>query len=159
MPESELDLPNQHIADGGVLSAGQPSRANLEAASRAGARTVVNLRLEGEFAEFDEAGVAADLGLRYVHIPIGGAPDLTLENAQALHRALSAGMPAIVHCGSGNRVGALFAVRARYIADKSVDQALQIGVDAGLDRESSLFAATREALEQAPADDARGATP
>lgn len=149
MVESELNLPNERTALDGVLSAGQPSRADLEAARRAGTGTVVNLRPDGEFFEYDEAAVAAEMGLRYVHIPIAGPQDLTLENAQALDRALSEeqAKPAIVHCGSGNRVGALFALRSRHVAGESADRALQNGVDAGLDPESSLFAATRQALE------------
>lgn len=149
MSESELDLPNARAVSDGVLSTGQPTRAHLEAARQAGTRTLINLRPAGEFSEFDEAAFAADLGLRYIHIPVAGPQDLSRENAQALDRALSdeQATPAIVHCGSGNRVGALFALRARYVAGLSLDRALQAGVDAGLNPESKLYPATRQALE------------
>lgn len=149
MSQSELDLPNERRVEAGILSTGQPSRADLEAARRAGTRTIVNLRPDREFSEYDEAAAAAELGLRYVHIPVAGPQDLTRENAQALDRALDGeqAAPALVHCGSGNRVGALFALRARHVAGESVDRALQAGVDAGLDRTSTLYAATRQALE------------
>lgn len=148
MTDFQLGLPNERRVGGSILSAGQPSRANLEAARRAGTGTIVNLRAAGEFAEFDEAALAAELGLRYVSIPIAGPQDLTRENAQALDRALSGGQArVIVHCGSGNRVGALFALRARHVAGEAADRALQIGVDAGLDRNSTLYLATRRALE------------
>ena len=148
MSEFRVDLPNTRAVNNDVISGGQPTRSQLEAAKQAGARTVINLRPIGEFSDYDEAAAAAELGLRYVHIPVAGAADLTRENAVALDQALSdkQDRPAVVHCGSGNRVGALFALRARHVAGDLPETALQRGLDAGLNPDSSLFAATRDAL-------------
>lgn len=44
MPEPELKLPNERTVLDSVRSTGQPSRADLESARRAGTRTLVNLR-------------------------------------------------------------------------------------------------------------------
>ena len=41
-------------------------------------------------------------------------------------------LPAIVHCASGNRVGALFAIQALYLDGRSAAEALEIGKRAGL---------------------------
>ncbi len=59
--------------------AGQPSEAGLEQMRAAGVTTIVNLRTEREMNDrnlvpFDEAALAAELGLTYVHVPSGG-PD------------------------------------------------------------------------------------
>ena len=73
---------------------------------------------------------------------------LTDANAYALRTALAQSSgPVLVHCASGNRAGALLAlVQARDGAP--VDQALQLGRDAGM---TSLEAPTRALLEQAAA--------
>ena len=41
-------------------------------------------------------------------------------------------MPVIIHCASGNRVGALLALRANLIQGKSASEALAFGKAAGL---------------------------
>lgn len=149
MPNPETDLPNARSLDHGITSGGQPSEAHLHTAQRAGVKTVVNLRPEHEFTAYDEPALAADLGLRYINIPVAGPRDLTRENADKLDQALTADQatPAIVHCASGNRVGALLAYRARYISGETKDRALQIGLNAGLQPDSPLFTATEQALE------------
>jgi protein tyrosine phosphatase (PTP) superfamily phosphohydrolase (DUF442 family) len=38
----------------------------------------------------------------------------------------------LVHCASGNRVGAMLALRARWIEGKSAEEALAIGKAAGM---------------------------
>lgn len=149
MSDSKTALPNARAIDTSATSAGQPSEAQLQAASDNGVRTVVNLRPAGEFKDYDEAALAADLGLRYVHIPVAGPEDLTTENAEHLHRALARedDRPVIVHCGSGNRVGALVAYRERHILGRDKETAVQKGLDAGLNPDSPLYEATRKALD------------
>ncbi|MGB5353711.1 MAG: hypothetical protein WBN32_08890, partial [Woeseia sp.] len=63
---------------------------------------------------------------------IAGPDDVTFENAAKLDALLAefAG-PVLLHCGSGNRVGALFALRAK-AAGLSNEQALEVGRRAGL---------------------------
>ncbi|MDR5880476.1 hypothetical protein [Caballeronia sp. LZ032] len=41
-------------------------------------------------------------------------------------------LPVIVHCGSGNRVGALFALRAAWVKGVDVPKAIEIGRQHGL---------------------------
>ena len=147
---SEIDIPNARVVHGNVLTGGQPSREHLHNAREKGYRTVVNLRAEGEFDEFDEASTVDELGMRYVHIPMAGAGDLNEDNARRLHAALTEeeDAPVMVHCGSGNRVGALMAYRARHLQAHDKDEALRVGREAGLDPASPLFSVTSQALDQ-----------
>lgn len=121
---------------GNLHLGGQPSPDELRRAVEAGANTVINLRGVDEPGVADEQALAAELGVAYVSIPISGVDDLTLDAARKLDDALSsaAGKPVIVHCSSGNRVGGLFAVRARELQQKTADEALKIGLSHGMTR-------------------------
>ncbi|MGA7965164.1 MAG: sulfur transferase domain-containing protein, partial [Gammaproteobacteria bacterium] len=112
MTEIPFDLPNACQPEANLLTGGQPSRACLKAASTAGYHTVVNLCPPGEFAGFDEAEAVRALGMNYVCIPVASPHDLDAGAVQALDEALAqAGdQPVLVHCASGNRVGALLAL-------------------------------------------------
>lgn len=119
----------------GVLTGGQPSIKNLEVARHKGFRSVINLRVDGESGSLPtDKEAARALGMRYVSIPIAGAADYNIENAQRLADALEGTdrLPALVHCGSGNRVGALFAIKAFHLDGKGVEESIEIGKSAGL---------------------------
>ena len=128
-----------------LYTGGQPSAAQLQQAATAGITTVIDLRQPTEDRGFDETATAASLGLHYVRIPVGGAAGLTPAKVQALQAALAqANGPVLLHCASGNRVGALLALmKAQQGA--STEQALQFGREAGM---TSLEAQTRTLLEQ-----------
>lgn len=134
MTHETFDLPNAREPEPDLLTGGQPSRACLEAARAAGYRTLVNLRPAGEFKDFDEELAARENGFDYVAIPIAGAKDLDDEAVTALDAVLADPQrrPALIHCGSGNRVGALFAVHACRKRGLGVDEALTCGDHAGL---------------------------
>lgn len=127
-------LENACLPEPDLLTGGQPSRECLEAARAAGFHTVVNLRPVGEFDEFDESRLVCDLGLEYVCIPIAGANDLSDEAVAVLDAVLADAQrrPALIHCASGNRVGALLAVHACRKRGLNVDEALACGDAAGL---------------------------
>lgn len=116
-----------------LRTGGQPTEAQLRALAAEGVRTVIDLRGENESRGMDEAAVVQGLGMTYVTIPISGAGDLTVERAKALDAALDAAEgPVLVHCASGNRVGALLALEAFHADGASAEQALRIGDEAGL---------------------------
>ena len=57
-----------------VLTGGQPTDEHLKQAKEQGVKLIVNLRSEAEKAEFEgQDKLAAELGMKYVHIPIDGA--------------------------------------------------------------------------------------
>jgi protein tyrosine phosphatase (PTP) superfamily phosphohydrolase (DUF442 family) len=116
-----------------VISCGQLQPGDLQAAQEAGVHTIVCVLQPYEIppGQIDET---QRLGMQHVHIPFGGPQDLTPENAQALATVLNdpSKLPAIVHCMSGNRVGALLAVKSAWVDGLGADEALAIGVNAGL---------------------------
>ena len=144
-----IAIPNAKMPFPKTLVGGQPSIKNIQAAHKAGYKTIINLRPKGEFTTWDEAALVQKLGMNYVLIPISSTGDLTPDNARKLDQALNAtgGKPAIVHCASGNRVGALFALRARKLGS-DIETAVEIGKSAGL---TGLEPVVRQLLEkQAP---------
>ena len=101
------EMPNTH-ALGDILTGGQLTRADLQLAKQRGVRTVVTLRTPGE-VEWDEHLVASDLGLTFVEIPFRAPEDLTDDVFEQGRLTLeNAERPMIMHCGSANRVGALW---------------------------------------------------
>ena len=150
-PPSEVetvDILNAKMPRPGVLVGGQPTPEHFEEAARLGYRTVVNLRGPGEKGSWDEGAKAAELGLDYVEIPVVGAEGISEENARAVAAVLDdpQNLPAMVHCGSGNRVGALFALMAFHLDGEDPEGALALGLDAGL---TSLEPLVREKLQGA----------
>lgn len=116
----------------GLHTGGQPSREQLASAAASGVRTVIDLRGADEARGYDEAAEARRLGLSYVTLPVAGGEDITLARARALQQLLaSAEGPVLLHCASGNRVGALLALAAAEDG-ASDDAALELGRRAGL---------------------------
>jgi uncharacterized protein (TIGR01244 family) len=132
----------------GLHTGAQPTQEDLAALSRQGVRTVIDLRTDEEDRGFDEAAVVERHGMRYVQLPIGGANDLTAENATLLKQALDhSGDGVLLHCASGNRVGALLALMAAQHEDATPAEALDLGKRAGL---KSLEPAVAEKLGATP---------
>lgn len=126
-----IDVPNANPWRN-MLSAGQPSLPQLEAAASAGYTTVVDLRCAGEFNDFDEPALVTGLGMTYQRIPVDGAAGITEENARALQAALrDAPGPVLCHCGSGNRVGGLVAL-GEWLDGADTETAVAEGRKAGM---------------------------
>ena len=129
-----LDIPNACTL-GGLCTGGRPAPEHLAKAADLGVKVVVNLCPPAESLGFDEAAVVASLGMSYVNIPVAGAGDLTPANVALLAAALEGHGEqhrALLHCASGNRVGAMLALKAKQIDGKSTAEALDIGRAAGL---------------------------
>lgn len=141
------DLPNLLHPQENRIVAGAIDAADLGRLRAAGIKHVISLRTAEEVQGFDEAGIAAGLGIDYHSIPIKDAQSLTKENAAALDALLIqiGDEPTLVHCGSGNRVGGLIAVREALINGQSTDAAIAEGKRWGL---TSLEGAVRTALEE-----------
>ncbi|MDF3030901.1 MAG: hypothetical protein K0R03_1459 [Moraxellaceae bacterium] len=134
-PPLWIDIPNACTPSGGICSGGRPRPEHLREARDKGVRTVINLCPPAETGDYDEPALVAELGMRYINIPVAGAAGLTRENAQQLADALrGAGPehPVLLHCQSGNRVGALVALKARFVDGLSPEAALAAGRAAGL---------------------------
>jgi uncharacterized protein (TIGR01244 family) len=133
-PLASVELPNRQQPAPHLLTGGQPTGAQLQAAAQAGVRHIINLRPEYEQPGVNEQALVESLGMRYYHLPVAGLGDLTPEAAEQLDRILSdiGEEPALMHCASGNRVGALMALRAHWLQGKPPDAALADGRAAGM---------------------------
>jgi len=71
--------------------------------------------------------------LSFVRIPVASASDLNRDNAGILDAALTGGTgKAVVYCKSGNRVGALLALKAFWIDGVGAEEAMAFGRQAGV---------------------------
>jgi uncharacterized protein (TIGR01244 family) len=127
------ELPNRLEPMPGVVSAGQPDAAALEELADAGFAAVVDIRGADEPRGFDEKACVEALRMRYVALPVTGPADLSFETATALDEVLTEarGRPVLVHCGSGNRVGALLAL-LEGVRGRPAEDALALGVAGGM---------------------------
>lgn len=138
-------LPNVIHLSPKLAVGGQPTASQLIDAKAMGLKQIINLRPVSEDAGFDEAATLADMAVGYHCLPISGRADLTLENVRHFDAMLAAvgDAPLLVHCASGNRVGALFALRAAWLQGAEPEVALQVGKTHGL---TSMLDAVTEIL-------------
>jgi uncharacterized protein (TIGR01244 family) len=124
----------------GLSAAGALDRTDFEALAKAGVRTIVNNRPDGEDPGQLPAAEAKRLaeahGIAYRHIPITAA-SLTRADVDAFAATLrEAAAPVVAHCRSGTRSTLLWALtRLREGADplSLVAEAARHGIDiAGL---------------------------
>jgi len=116
-----------------VCTGGQPNAEQLAELTKEGVRTVVNLRQPDEYDAAAEAKEAKADGLGYISVPFDGHhPDD--EAVARFLRALEdpAVFPIFIHCGSGNRVGAVWMIRRMiedgWSAEDAEREARQLGL-------------------------------
>lgn len=130
------NTPNVHKYEGFYL-AGQPSKANLEEARRIGVNTVFNLRMPSE-QPFDEKTVVKELGMSYHNDSIDSADSLTDSVLDEIRRKLrliyllDENKSILLHCASGNRVGAVWLAYRVLEDDIGYDTALVEAKTVGL---------------------------
>ena len=96
----------------GITSAGQPNEAAFTVFAEQGYATVIDLRAEDEDRGLDEAAVLEKLGMSYIKLPIADEESVSFDSARKLDQLIAeSNGPVLVHCKSGNRVGALLALR------------------------------------------------
>lgn len=131
-PEVE-PIPAWREAAEGIYASGQPQPGHWNHLAAAGLRSVLNLRPVAELPGRDEEREVSEAGLGYAQLPIADATCLDREAAQGLDRMLRRMPgPLLVHCASGNRVGALIALREAWFVGADAEAALARGRAAGL---------------------------
>src|ERR1700737_1549688 len=124
----------------GLSVTGRLDRSDLEALARAGVRTIINNRPDGEdpgqLPAAEARRIAEAHGIAYHHIPITAAT-LSRADVDAFGAALRDGpAPVVAHCRSGTRsgvLGALTRMREGANALSLIAEAAQHGIDiAGL---------------------------
>jgi len=143
VPADIPGLPSSFVI-GDVIVSGQPTPEGLVNVRDSGITLVINTRMQGEMS-FDERSVVQGLGMRYLNL---GFTPSTLEDTLVdsfifeLAKRKPEDGKLLVHCSSGPRVAALWAMyeikalkvdpqtaveRARKIAPLSTDLVIYIG--------------------------------
>ncbi len=136
-----IHIPNAIEERDGFLLGGAPTAAHLEQAVALGYKTFIDLRTSAETGVQEAHRTLTSLGAPYVAIAVAGASGLTRDNALALDRALANHRdPTMLFCATGNRVGALLALRAYWLHGASANEAMRIGMTTGLTRLQSAVA-------------------
>ncbi|NKB33821.1 MAG: hypothetical protein GKR91_12050 [Pseudomonadales bacterium] len=131
------EINNFRAPEAEVLSTGQPTADQLRVMASSGVQHVINLRSPGEDAGFDERAAVESLGMTYHNIPVSvGDGGINGENAQSLQALLDQfdGEGVVVHCATGNRVGALISV-SEFSAGNSLDGSIEEGARWGMTSE------------------------
>jgi len=132
----------------GVVAAGRLKAEDMAQLKEAGIEHVIDLTPDDETPDFDEANAVRSAGIDYSNLAVRGAADLTRENVIAFDRMMSdTKRPVLVHCASGNRVGAMAALRAAWVEGKSEEDAIAIGKAWGL---KGLEPQVRERIRSTP---------
>jgi uncharacterized protein (TIGR01244 family) len=138
--------------DATIACAGATTNEALPELKRLGYASVINMRLANE-SGVDIAGstaAATAAGLRYIHIPVNrDKPEP--ESIEKFLAAIAepANQPAFVHCGSGNRVAALWMIKRMVVdgwdEDKAGKEAAELGLtNAALRKYAVDYAAARK---------------
>ncbi len=128
----------------GVVTAGQPEQGHLERLAAAGYKTVIDLRIPQEPRGFDEPEVVGRAGMEYANIPVGHE-GVDVETFDRFRRIMTdpERRPALVHCSSANRVGALLIPYLILDEGKSSEDARDIAARVGLRSDELERAALR----------------
>lgn len=121
--------------DAVVACGGATETSALDGLKNDGFKAVINLRQASEpGANIDENSARAQaLGLNYIHIPFNTqAPDPKLVDNFLAAVANKANQPVFIHCGSANRVGAVWLIKRvlqdGWPIDKATEEAKLIGL-------------------------------
>jgi uncharacterized protein (TIGR01244 family) len=119
------------LAVGDVLIGGQPTPEGLVNARDGGVTLVINTRPQSEMS-FDERSLVQGLGMRYVSLPFTAS---TLDDATVaafIAEIDGRTAPELVHCRSGNRVAALWAMYEIEVLDVDPERAVARAREMGL---------------------------
>jgi uncharacterized protein (TIGR01244 family) len=118
----------------GVLVGGQPTAEQFAAMKDLGYKTIINIRMPGESGSTNPADVE-QLGMAYISMPLNGETAVAEESARQLAATMkSAEGPIVIHCASGNRVGAILGMKAFHVDGKSAEESFAIAQTAGITR-------------------------
>jgi protein tyrosine phosphatase (PTP) superfamily phosphohydrolase (DUF442 family) len=148
-PASLASLQSLHVANASdaegpdLYCSGQPTPEQFAKLKQHGIDRVVCLRAKTESGTGWEEGLAPHSGLEFLRLVIEGPADLTAAKAREFAAAIGGGSTTLVACGSSNRVGAMMALKAKFVDGKTKEEALAIGKACGL---AKLEDAVTEAL-------------
>ncbi len=128
-------ITNYTRVDAVVACGGATDTAALEGLQRDGFKSVINLRLASERGADIEANAARAraLGLTYLHIPFNAqTPEPGTVDDFLAAVGNTANQPVYIHCGSANRVGAVWLIKRvlqdKWSVEKATEEARLIGL-------------------------------
>jgi uncharacterized protein (TIGR01244 family) len=128
------DIPKLLCVNDGIATSGQPTEGAFAKLAANGFKSVLNLRTANEGIDLArERELVEKAGLRYISIPVVSS-DVKPEQVDEFIRAMkdSSAQPMLIHCGSANRVGALWMIyrvlSQGWDEDKALDEATRIGL-------------------------------
>jgi len=142
---TEIGLRNVNSLEPGLILGGQPTVEQLEALEDAGVHGFISLRPEAEDGAGWEESYTDGKNITFARLPISGAGSLTKENVETFARLLSErdGETTVLYCASGNRVGAMLALKSFWIDGIDAETSFNLGVKSGM---TSLAVAVGEML-------------
>ncbi len=133
--QERAGIVNFSRVDAVVACGGATETSALDGLAKDGFKSVINLRLASEANANIElnAAHARSLGLNYIHIPFNAAqPEPKVLEQFLAAIANKANQPAYVHCGSANRVGAVWLAKRvlqdGWTIEKATEEAKLIGL-------------------------------
>jgi protein tyrosine phosphatase (PTP) superfamily phosphohydrolase (DUF442 family) len=134
MPIASLGLRNLSSPFPKLACSGQPTEAQFDALKGAGINRVIHLRVATEKGTGWEEARSKQNGIEFIRLEIPGESGLTRENVDEFAKLIESEGEGntLVSCGSSNRVGALFALKAFWLDNTTKEQAIAIGQSAGL---------------------------
>ena len=121
--------------DATIGCAGATDPSAMAALRKEGFVSVINLRLADEQGADVPAGRAAAqaAGLKYIHLPFNAAaPDSKVVESFLAAVADKSNQPVFIHCGSANRVGAVWMIKRALQDGWPVEKARAEAVTIGL---------------------------
>lgn len=131
----QLTTPYLFNTNSSQICSGQISPQDVATLKQEGFFHVINLRGRNEMpSPQEEKNWFADTGITYHHLNISNANDLSKDNVKVFAQMLEdiGSEKTLVHCGSSNRVGAMYALKAYWLDGQSKEESLSIGEQAGL---------------------------
>ena len=122
---STEEIFNYVKVDEHISTAGQPTEDQLRDAAAEGFTAVINLApVNPPYTPADEAGLARELGLTYIYIPVAWNNPTDADFA-AFEQAMSAtaGRRTLIHCAANFRVTAFYTLYAHKHLGHSAAQA------------------------------------
>jgi len=148
--EEWSELFNNIFADGDFYSAGIPTEEGLRQAAARGVTLVISLLTDEQHAAmiaFDEAALLEELGVRFERISVTPQTFSAADVNAFAELMASVEGPVLTHCGSANRVGAMWAAYLNVHKHERTAPAIEAGQSMGLRSESLITAVRRIASE------------
>ncbi len=120
-------------ACGNLFLAGQPTPEDIAILKQKGIQRVITLRTDGE-VDWDEAAKIKQAGIEFVQVPFRLPDSLTDEVFDKVRKLLREHdrKPTLLHCGSANRVGAVWlayrVLDEKVPLKKAIEEAREVGL-------------------------------